>query len=197
MKTLFGLISLFPFYACAQTVELQPVDIIYGNQLIHSHHQVVLSSPDDVTIIPAQKKTVAEELGPNVVISASGERLSYLEENQIAKNEKAIYDEVNKRTEEAPFTVLFTGNIPEEIQEKRLRMMPEIGIFGDQLKKIETDEQENSSSHQKVSPDTGEFSAISPDLPTSTAKNKTTDVVPAEKKKLTDEDRLEQLIGGG
>ncbi|WOD06929.1 hypothetical protein [Marinomonas sp. GJ51-6] len=61
------------------------------------------------------------------MIAADGSGSLYLENNNTAKREQEIYDEVNRRTEEAPFTVLFTGNIPEKIQEKRLRMMPEIG----------------------------------------------------------------------
>ncbi|MEP3349330.1 MAG: hypothetical protein ABJN96_05145 [Marinomonas sp.] len=131
MKRFCWLLGVMSFVVSAQTIERKPVDIIYGNQLIRSEHQVVLSSPDAVSVIPVEQ--VEQTLGPNVVIAADGSELSYLEENDIAKREQEIYDEVNRRTEEAPFTVLFTGNIPEKIQERRLRMMPEIGVVNESV----------------------------------------------------------------
>ncbi|REG84212.1 hypothetical protein [Marinomonas pollencensis] len=188
MKKLAGFVLVLPFVAQAQTVEIQPVDIIYGNQVIHGRHQVVLSSPDKVAVIPADKSKVSL-LGPNVVVSATGADRSYLEEQAIAKREKAIYDEVNKRTEEAPFTVLFTGHIPDDIQEKRLRMMPEIGVFGEQLNKLE-ESQSDSSSAQDVMPDSGDFSEIKPNSPNSSATNNA--VAP----NASQEAKLEKLIGG-
>ncbi|MEO9274842.1 hypothetical protein ABFY09_08255 [Marinomonas sp. 5E14-1] len=131
MKRFCWLLGVMSFVVSAQTIERKPVDVIYGNQLIRSEHQVVLSSPDAVSVIPAEQ--VEQTLGPNFVIAADGSELSYLEENDIAKREQEIYDEVNRRTEEAPFTVLFTGNIPEKIQERRLRMMPEIGVVNESI----------------------------------------------------------------
>lgn len=186
---LFCAVSMF---ANAQTIERQPVDIIYGNQVIRTQHQVVVSSKDDVAVIPAEK--VRDGLGPNIVITADGQGLSYLEENAIADREQAIYDEVNKRTEEAPFTVLFTGNIPEEIQEKRLRMMPEIGIFGDQ---VEPKKEPADGS----APNVGDFSPIGKGV----SSGQSSSSVPsggsdqpngAKSAPATDKERLEQLIGG-
>lgn len=130
-------------------------------------------------MIPAEKAKMT--LGPNVVVTADGKGMSYLEENAIAEREQAIYDEVNKRTEEAPFTVLFTGNIPEDIQAKRLRMMPEIGIFGDQARVDDVPE-------DKVKPDVGDFSPI--------GKGVTPAVNGAKGAPATDQEKLEKLIGG-
>ena len=178
MKYSLGLLSVVSVLANAQTIERQPIDIIYGNQVIHTYHQVVVSSPEKVAVIPAEKAKLAS--GPNVVITAEGKGLSYLEEDAIAAREQAIYDEVNKRTEEAPFTVLFTGNIPEEIQNKRLRMMPEIGVFGDQIKV-------KSESTDKVQPDVGDFSPIGKGVESSVGPK----AAPA-----TDQEKLEKLIGG-
>lgn len=180
MKYSLGLFSALSLLANAQTIERQPVDIIYGNQVIHTQHQVVVSSKEEVAIIPAEKAKTT--LGPNIVITADGKGMSYLEENAIAEREQAIYDEVNKRTEEAPFTVLFTGNIPEDIQAKRLRMMPEIGIFGDQAKK-------DDASVDKVQPDVGDFSPIGKGVTPSSASG-------AKGAPATDQEKLEKLIGG-
>lgn len=199
-------ILFLPLIASAQTVVEKPVNIIYGNQVIHARHQVVLASPDDVTIIPAKKNKPTTEK-PNVVVSPDGNSRSYLEENAIAAKEKAIYDEVNRRTEEAPFTVLFTGHIPDAIQEKRLRMMPEVGIFGDQLSKLNKNEQkrvEENEASQGIKPDLGDFSAISPngsvksDAKTdpSEAKGRAVKDDGASPSKMTQEAKLEKLIGG-
>lgn len=179
MKYSFGLLFAVSLCADAQTIERQPVDIIYGNQVIHTEHQVVVSSQEEVAVIPAEKAKMT--LGPNIVITADGKGLSYLEENAIAEREQAIYDEVNKRTEDAPFTVLFTGNIPEDIQAKRLRMMPEIGIFGDQVRADDTSE-------DKVQPDVGDFSPIGKGV--EPAANG------AKGAPATDQEKLEKLIGG-
>jgi|TARA_R110001606_G_scaffold74444_1_gene172435 hypothetical protein len=179
MKYSLGLLCVVSWFVDAQTIERQPVDIIYGNQVIHTQHQIVVSSREEVAIIPAEKSKTT--LGPNIVITADGKGMSYLEENAIAEREQAIYDEVNKRTEDAPFTVLFTGNIPEDIQAKRLRMMPEIGIFGDQAK---TDD----ASVDKVQPDVGDFSPIGKGVAPAASGAKG---APA-----TDQEKLEKLIGG-
>jgi len=180
MKHLLGLFCVLPLLAHAQTIEVQPVDIIYGNQVIHSQHQIVVSSQEEVAVIPAERAKAT--LGPNVVISADGRGMSYLEENAIAEREQAIYDEVNKRTKEAPFTVLFAGKIPEDIQEKRLRMMPEVGIFGDQVKA--DDEPSND-----VKPDVGDFSPIGKGVSPA-------NMTGAKSAPASDEERLEKLIGG-
>ncbi|WP_417527871.1 hypothetical protein [Marinomonas shanghaiensis] len=186
MKYSIALLCAVSLVANAQTIERQPVDIIYGNQVIRTQHQVVVSSKEEVAVIPAEKAIGA--LGPNVVITADGQGLSYLEENAIAEREQAIYDEVNKRTEEAPFTVLFTGTIPEEIQEKRLRMMPEIGIFGDQ---VEPKVQPEDGS----APNAGDFSPIGKGV-SSGQPNVPDQSNGAKSAPATDKERLEQLIGG-
>lgn len=180
MKRSLGLFCAISFFANAQTIEVQPVDIIYGNQVIRTQHQVVMSSQEDVAIIPVEK--ARSTLGPNVVITADSVGMSYLEENIIAEREQAIYDEVNKRTEEAPFTVLFTGNIPEDIQERRLRMMPEIGIFGDQVKTGDV-------SSNNVKPDVGDFSPIGKGVSPVGATG-------AKSAPVSNEEKLEKLIGG-
>jgi hypothetical protein len=170
----FWFFCVMPLTVGAQTIERQPIDIIYGNQIIRTEHQVVVSSPEVVSVIPVER--VKATLGPNVVIAADGSSLSSFEENSIAAREQAIFDEVNKRTEEAPFTVLFTGNIPEEIQERRLRMMPEIGVFRDQV---------GDDSADVVQPDVGDFSSVGKGgTPIGTSS------------KVEDEANLEALIGG-
>ncbi len=170
----FWFLCVMPLTVGAQTIERQPIDIIYGNQIIRTEHQVVVSSPEVVSVIPVERVKTA--LGPNVVIAADGSSLSSFEENSIASREQAIFDEVNKRTEEAPFTVLFTGNIPEEIQERRLRMMPQIGVFRDQV---------GGDSADVVQPDVGDFSSVGKSgAPIGTSS------------KVEDEAKLEALIGG-
>lgn len=180
MRYLLGWLVIMPLFANGQTIELRPVDIIYGNQIIRSQHQVVVSSKGEVNVIPVDK--VAALTKPNVVISSTGSQLSYLEEGAAAKREQAIYDEVNKRTEEAPFTVLFTGNIPEEIMERRLRLMPEMGIFGGQ-------DQARSSSG-------GERAAAGDFAPVGAARQPNANEAQNESAPLSDEERLERLIGG-
>ncbi|MCB5160664.1 hypothetical protein [Marinomonas algarum] len=188
MKYAFALLFVVPCVVNAQSVELQSVDIIYGDRVIHSQHQVVLSTDADITVIPAEN--AQNTLGPNLVISADGKTLPYLEQSQIAAREQAIFDEVNKRTDESPFTVLFTGTIPDEIQEKRLRMMPDIGVFADEVKGINK-EPDLKPTVEEVMPDVGEFSAI--DSSAVNAKSTQADDIepPASK-----EDQLEALIGG-
>lgn len=181
MKKIVGVTCLLPLIVAAQTVEIQPVDIIYGNQVVSGRHQVVLNSPDEVAIIPAEKKRMPL-LGPNVVVTSAGNERSYFEQKVIAAREQAIYDEVNKRTQEAPFTVLFTGHIPDDIQEKRLRMMPEIGVFGEQLNKLE-----KTDATKVIVPDSGEFSEIKPGA---------TVPVSSSEASGSQEDKLEKLIGG-
>ncbi|TDR06774.1 hypothetical protein [Marinomonas communis] len=178
----------------AQTIYTQPVEVMYGNQVYRGEHQVVVNSPEAVTIIPAEQPKNINL--PNMVVSANPNKLSYLEESAIAKREQEIYREVNRRTEESPFTVLFTGHIPEEIQKKRLSMMPEIGIFGDQKEKLERDQAELNG-ESTVAPDEGEFSQVTPgnlvQPPVEPAE------VPEQRQdqaELTNEQKLEQLIGG-
>ncbi|ETX09901.1 hypothetical protein MUS1_05415 [Marinomonas ushuaiensis DSM 15871] len=184
MRQSFWVLGFVPLFTDAQTIERQPIDIIYGNQIIRSEHQVVVSSREEVSVIPVDRST--STLGPNVVIAADGRVSSYLEENEIAKREQAIYDEVNRRTEEAPFTVLFTGNIPEKIQERRLRMMPEIGVFGDQANPP------GDISSDVITPDVGDFSPAGKGiLPVRSGSS-----VNTSEKPESDEERLEQLIGG-
>lgn len=198
MKYSFGCCLLVSGVINAQTIERQPVDIIYGDQVIHSQHQVVVSSGGEVAVIPAEKSTLA--LGPNLVISSDGKTLPYLEQDKIAAREQAIYDEVNKRTEESPFTVLFTGNIPDDIQEKRLRMMPEIGVFADEVRSDGyplsngslVSESDDAASSTQILPEEGDFSPIGKGaIPIQSA-------APAEPEAAieTNEEKLEKLIGG-
>ncbi|QUX96370.1 hypothetical protein C0J08_13620 [Marinomonas sp. CT5] len=191
MKYLFVLFFFLPLSVIAQKVELQPVDIIYGNNVIRGKHQVVVDSKEQVAVIPVDK--TKSNIAPNIVITAEGKGMSYLEENAIAEREQAIYDEVNKRTEEAPFTVLFTGNIPEDIEAKRLRMMPEIGIFGDQVKGEKVSKE--NASLETAGPDVGDFSPIGKGV--TPAANNETKANGAKAAPATDEDKLEKLIGGG
>ncbi|NLQ16079.1 hypothetical protein HGG82_00395 [Marinomonas sp. M1K-6] len=180
MKYSLGLLGFVSLLANAQTIERHPVDIIYGDEIIRAEHQVVMRSQEAVAIIPVEKSSSARR--PNVVVSANNRGMSYLEENAIAAREQAIYDEVNKRTEEAPFTVLFTGNVPQDILEKRLRMMPEIGVFGDQ-KEAGGAPQSNSR------PDVGQFSPVGGERSSASSNG-------AKSAPATNEEKLERLIGG-
>lgn len=174
----------------AQTIKIEPIEVLYGNQVYSGQHQVVISSREDVTIIPAEKPKL--NAIANMVVSANPSKLSYLEESVIAKREQEIYREVNRRTEESPFTVLFTGHIPEEIQQRRLSMMPEIGIFGDQKDKLEKDQAELHG-EDTASAAEGEFSEVLPGnrvMPGGSAE------APTDQPELTNEQKLEQLIGG-
>ena len=178
----------------AQTISIEPVEVMYGNQIYHGEHQVVLSSPEDVTIIPAEQPK--NNMLANLVVSANPNKLSYLEESAIAKREQEIYREVNQRTQDSPFTVLFTGHIPEEIQQKRLSMMPEIGIFGDQREKLEQD-QAQLHPEDNLTPDEGDFTEVVP----GNRIQPSAEQMPAEPEavnqaELTNEQKLEQLIGG-
>lgn len=185
-------------FAFAQTVTVEPVDVLYGNKVYRGEHQIVLSSADDVTIIPAEAPNNQDIV--NMVVSSNPRKSSYLEESLAADREQEIYEEVNRRTREAPFTVLFTGNIPEEIQQRRLSMMPEVGIFGDQLEKLERDQQTLNPDDDSVSPDEGQFSEVTPgnqvfgdQAPAAPASDASGTENQAE---LSDEQKLEQLIGG-
>ncbi|AEF54253.1 hypothetical protein [Marinomonas posidonica] len=178
MKPVFCLLCVFSSAVLAQTIERQPVEIIYGNQVIRAEHQVVLSSKDEVSIIPVDK--APEERKPNVVVSANASTSSYLEENAISQREQEIYDEVNQRTKDAPFTVLFTGNVPEEIENRRLRMMPEIGLLN---------ERGDAISDQDVKPDIGDFSPIGQDVAPIPSGSAGESLQSKQKK-------LEALIGG-
>lgn len=179
----------------AQTVRVEPVEVMYGNQIYHGDHQVVLSSPEDVTIIPAEQPK--NNVIANMVVSANPNKLSYLEESAIAKREQEIYREVNQRTKDSPFTVLFTGHIPEEIQQKRLSMMPEIGIFGDQKDKLDQD-QSTLHPESNTALDDGDFTEVVPGNRIQPAEQSSPvpDAAPINQAELTNEQKLEQLIGG-
>lgn len=191
---LFGLIFGLSAVVQGQTVEVRPVDVIYGDEVYRGDHQVVLSSPDAVAIIPAEKAKPQKQL--NVIVSADRTKASRLDEMELALREQQIYDEVNRRTEEAPFTVLFTGHIPEEIQQRRLSMMPEVGIFGDQADKLEQDQAIlHPPEEQKA--DVGDFSVIEPGNRVMGTTPEDEEVAPeASAPPLSDEQKLEQLIGG-
>ncbi|MBM6550485.1 hypothetical protein [Marinomonas ostreistagni] len=181
--------------AWSQTITREPVEVLYGNQVYSGTHQVVHNTPEGVTVIPPEQPK--NNVLANMVVSANPSQLSYLEESNIAKREQEIYREVNQRTEEAPFTVLFTGHIPEEIQQRRLSMMPEVGIFGDQLEKLEADQAEIHGT-----PDEGEFTEVIPgNRVMGEAPQGSTPVTPereqnAEAETLSNEEKLERLIGG-
>lgn len=152
MKQFCWMLCCVSLFVDAQTIERQSIDIIYGNQVIHTEHQVVLNSQKEVSVIPVEQSV--STLGSNVVITADRTPFSYLEEDHVAEREQVIYDEVNRRTEEAPFTVLFTGNIPDEIQERRLRMMPKIDVSGDHVDPL------SKVSNDATTPDVGVFSPV-------------------------------------
>lgn len=178
----------------AQTIQIEPVEVQYGDQLYIGQHQVVISSPEDVTIIPPEQPKLDHIA--NMVVSASPNKLSYIEESAIAKREQEIYQEVTRRTEESPFTVLFTGHIPDEIQQRRLSMMPEIGIFGDQREKLDKD-QADLHGEETQTADAGEFSEVMPgERIQPSAKNEGSIEEPSNQAELTNEQKLEQLIGG-
>lgn len=181
--------------AWSQTITQEPVEVLYGNRVYSGTHQVVNNTPDNVTVIPAEQPK--HNVLANMVVSANPSQLSYLEESNIAKREQEIYSEVNRRTDEAPFTVLFTGHIPEEIQQRRLSMMPEVGIFGDQLEKLEADQAEINGN-----PDEGEFTEVIPgNRVMGEASLDGSPVAPnqeaaPEGESLSNEEKLERLIGG-
>jgi hypothetical protein len=153
----------------------------------------------------------------NVVITANDERLSYLELNEAAMREQSIYDEVNRRTEDAPYTVLFTGHIPAEIQKKRMAMMPEVGLFGDQKDKLlqnqgDITQEIGFPTQESNGLDTGDFSNMSPQQPGSqNARNSVDSELDsfingkgrsevqedsAPQVEQSNDDMLEKLIGG-
>ncbi len=179
--------------ALAQTITVEPVDVLYGNQVYRGEHQIVRSSPDTVTIIPAEQPNNQDIV--NMVVSANPSKSSYLEMSKAAEREQEIYEEVNRRTREAPFTVLFTGNIPEEIQQRRLSMMPEVGIFGDQAEKLERD-QAALNPEESVVPDEGQFSEVTPGNQVFGDPESGATTEESQQAELSDEERLEQLIGG-
>lgn len=190
MKSLMFVSVLMAPAVYGQTVEVVPVDIIYGTQVIRGQHQVVKSSPENVTIIPVEPVAKPTGVG-NVVVSAGAEQLSYLEQSKVADREQEIYEEVNRRTEENPFTVLFTGRLPDDIQEKRIRMMAEVGVFGDHLDEQESDPQSDVAEVEEKAPvellDPGAFTEVSPAEVGESVESESS---------MTDEERLEQLIGG-
>lgn len=177
----------------AQTITIEPVDVLYGNQVYRGEHQIVRSSPEAVAIIPPEQPDNQEAV--NMVVSSNPNKASYLEQARAAEREQAIYEEVNRRTREAPFTVLFTGNIPEEIQQRRLNMMPEVGIFGDQAEKLERDQAALNSKDSLV-PDEGQFSEVTPGNQVFGDPVPSEPPVDTQQAELSDEERLEQLIGG-
>lgn len=191
--TTVSLLTLSTSALYAQTIRVEPVEVMYGNQIFHGQHQVVQSSPEDVTIIPAEQPK--NNMLANMVVSANPSKLSYLEESTVAKREQEIYREVNQRTKDSPFTVLFTGHIPEEIQQKRLSMMPEIGIFGDQREKLEQDQ---AQLHPEDNPmlDEGAFTEVVPGKRIQPSEVQPQVPEPVNQAELTNEQKLEQLIGG-
>lgn len=190
MKSLMFVSVLMAPAVYGQTVEVVPVDIIYGTQVIRGQHQVVKSSPESVAIIPVEPVAKPTGVG-NVVVSAGAEQLSYLEQSKVADREQEIYEEVNRRTEENPFTVLFTGRLPDDIQEKRIRMMAEVGVFGDHLDEQESEPQSDVAEVEEKAPvellDPGAFTEVSPAEAGESVESESS---------MTDEERLEQLIGG-
>lgn len=187
-------LAMFASSAIAQTVSVETVDVLYGNKVYRGQHQVVRSSPEEVAIIPAEKPQPDTTI--NMVVSASANKSSYLEESALAKREQEIYDEVNRRTRDALFTVLFTGNIPEEIQQRRLNMMPEVGIFGDQLDKLNADQQALNP-EESVEPSEGEFTEVTPgNRVFGEPAPQVAPESPPNQAEMTDEQKLEQLIGG-
>ncbi|MCV2402359.1 hypothetical protein OFY17_05590 [Marinomonas sp. C2222] len=172
MRYFLWLVLWMPFFVIGQSIELREIDIYYGEEVIRSQHQVVESSPEEVSIIPVERQE--KKLDQHIVLGGSGS-VSYVEEGKIAEREQAIYEEVNKRTKESPFTVLFTGHIPEEIQEKRLRVMPDFGL---REKADDTDVSaedvfggsgaSSSESSSTEAPDVGSFAPIGRDTPSGT-----------------------------
>lgn len=158
------LLTLMTSSVYAQTIERRVVDIVYGDKVIRTTHQVVLDTELEVGIVPAEK--TKPEVAANVVITANDSQMSYLEQNAAAMREQSIYKEVNRRTRDAPYTVLFTGHIPDHIQKKRMAMMPEVGLFGDQKDKLLKNQGDimqeiGLPTDTRDLPNTGEFSSMS------------------------------------
>ena len=209
------LIALISSGLFAQTIERRVVDIVYVDKVIRTTHQVVLDTELEVGVIRAEE--TKPEVAQNVVITANDERLSYLELNEAAMREQSIYDEVNRRTEDAPYTVLFTGHIPAEIQKKRMAMMPEVGLFGDQKDKLlqnqgDITQEIGFPTQESNGLDTGDFSNMSPQQPGSqNARNSVDSELDsfingkgrsevqedsAPQVEQSNDDMLEKLIGG-
>jgi len=189
------LLTLISSGVYAQTIERRVVDIVYGDKVIRTTHQVVLDSELDVGVIRAEE--TKPEVATNMVISASDNRLSYLEQSTAAIREQAIYDEVNRRTRDAPYTVLFTGHIPDDIQNKRMAMMPEVGLFGDQKDKLLNNQGDimqeiGLPTGASDAPDAGKFSSMKSDE--QSARNKASNLTPASSDLDAD---LNNFINGG
>jgi len=147
----------------AQTVEERLVDIVYGEEIIRGTYQVVIDDEYDAHVIPYDRNDLESKIPTNVVISSGRNKLSYIEAETLAEREAEIYEEVNRRTENAPYTILFAGRIPDHIQKERMKMMPEVGIFGTQLKKLDDNQGdlEMKVDHPDTqTPDLGEFLPI-------------------------------------
>lgn len=180
----------------AQTIERRVVDIVYGDKVIRTTHQVVLDSELEVGVIRAEE--TKPEIASNMVITASDSRLSYLEQSTAAMREQEIYNEVNRRTRDAPYTVLFTGHIPDDIQKKRMAMMPEVGLFGDQKEKLLNNQGDimqeiGLPTNESDALNAGNFSSMDP-AGEQSARNKTPDFTPNKDKVDSD---LNNFINGG
>ena len=196
MLLVFKLVLLLTFLSSsvfAQTIERRVVDIVYGNKVIRTTHQVVLDSELEVGIVEAED--TKPEIASNMVVTANDNRLSYLEQSTAAIREQAIYNEVNRRTREAPYTVLFTGHIPDDIQKKRMAMMPEVGLFGDQKDKLlnnQGDITQEIGLPSSAGPDVGNFSSM--DQPKEqSARNNQTGLSPSKESVNSD---LDNFING-
>ncbi|TBR45086.1 hypothetical protein CBF23_000890 [Marinomonas agarivorans] len=144
----------------AQTVEERLVDIVYGDKVIRGTYQVVIDDEYEADVIPFDQQDVENKIPSNVVISSGDEQLSYIETQKLAEREAEIYSEVNRRTENAPYTILFAGRIPEHIQKERMKMMPEVGIFGQQRAKLNNNQGDLEVSSPNTGIDAGEFLPI-------------------------------------
>lgn len=150
----------------AQTVEERLVDIVYGDEVIRGTYQVVIDDEYDADVIHYDQQDLENKIPSNVVINSGSGKLSYIETEALAEREAEIYDEVNRRTKNAPYTILFAGRIPEHIQKERMKMMPEVGIFGQQKAKLDNN-QGNLELTEDTDVDVGEF------LPIKTGSGKT------------------------
>lgn len=167
MNKLFIVFTIaFSGAAFAQTVEERLVDIVYGDEVIRGTYQVVIDDEYDADVIPFNEQDVENKIPANVVISSGARKLSYIETKALAEREAEIYSEVNRRTENAPYTILFAGRIPEHIQKERMKMMPEVGIFGQQRAKLNNNQGDLEVSSPSVDINEGEF------LPIETRSNK-------------------------
>lgn len=159
---LYTLLLLVPTALSAQTIEERTVDVVYGDQIIRGTHQVVIDEYD-AHVIPYDADDLENDIPKNVVISSDSKTLSRIEESNLAEREAEIYAEVNRRMDDAPYTILFAGRIPPEIQKERLKALPEVGIFGRQLNKLENNQGDlemTSDQPNTETPDLGEFMPI-------------------------------------